>query len=231
MKLTLATAACLMTMLINYSAFAQQERVKDAQETRGYIEITLTGNTKGWEVVKRITTTGRCFSPAVAPDKLHVAYVKETPELLVSAGNGESYGNELWIYDVATDTHKLLVRGHDADEPRDIIAGIDGLQYSLDGRMIYFMSEAFATSGSIQSVDVDTGKTAFVIGGNWVKVINRGPYAGNLYVARHVYLDGPAYGTEESNWVVDKTGKAVKRVCDVFKNMKACRAFEKKYLK
>lgn len=214
------------------STYAAQQNVKfqhslRAYESRGYIHIESAEDKKGWVTGKQITTEGRCFDPTVSPDKRYVAYVKETPDILVNAASGDVPANEIWVYDVALDKHDLLLRGMDHENLDNFIGEIGRLQYSLDGKTIYFYSAAYATSGKIQAVDVQTKNTRYVIDGNSFEYIYKGKYAGNLLVSRHVYLDN---GTEFSYWLISPTGDTIKRVCSA-EDKKAYRKFYNKYIK
>lgn len=203
--------------------------VKKAYETRGYIMIDYDCYEQ-WCKGKQITTSGRCFGPILSPDNRYVAYIKETPNITVNTAEGDVTANEIWIYDVKSDKHTLLLRGRYDGDVQKAIGDIRNLRYSLDGNTISFYSSCYTTSGAIQSVDIKTKKVNYIIDGNAHDIIKRGKYAGNLYVYRRVYLHGPDGGTEFSNWVITKKGIPIKRICNQETEPKVCGQFEKEYI-
>jgi hypothetical protein len=109
----------------------------------------------------------------------------------------------------------LLVRGRANADITKTIADIRDPCFSLNGKLVYFVSAAWATSGSIQCVDVRTGKVRFISDGNSVEVIRRGPDAGKLLVSRSlINLDknGESLGRDSYAWLVSGGGRPIAEI-------------------
>jgi hypothetical protein len=106
----------------------------------------------------------------------------------------------------------LLVRGRANADITKTIADIRRPCFSLDGRLLYFVSGAWATSGSSQCVDICTGKVKFISDGNSVAVVRRGPHAGKLLVSRSLIKmnkNGESLGRDSYAWLVTADGLPV----------------------
>ena len=88
----------------------------------------------------------------------------------------------------------MLVRTRNAETMEDLIANFDGVQFSSDGRMVYFVTAAWATSGAVHVVDTTNRKERFVVAGHNVRVVPSGEYRDHLLVQQHRYfLGGGSY--------------------------------------
>ena len=144
-----------------------------------------------------------------------VAWVQDTPAQLVSTGCGDSNATELWMIREPKGQPVLLVRGRANADITKTIADIRDPCFSLNGKLVYFVSAAWATSGSIQCVDVRTGKVRFISDGNSVEVIRRGPDAGKLLVSRSlINLDknGESLGRDSYAWLVSGGGRPIAEI-------------------
>ncbi|KZL92373.1 cell wall-binding repeat-containing protein [Clostridium magnum] len=137
--------------------------------------------------------------------------LKDTDNAPISTGVGEVPSNELWLT-YSDGTEELLVSSHDAEETQDIVAGISNPQFSIDKKKIYFMSEAWATSASVHVVDIETKSEHFVCDGNYFKVIQNGPYAGNLIVNQHRYYEEG--GSYNDYYIVSPEGEQISDLGD-----------------
>jgi hypothetical protein len=145
----------------------------------------------------------------------YAVWVKDTPTQLVEAGWGECPATELWVKKEPNGEPELLVKGRYDPDIKKTIAGISNPRFSVDRKLIYFVSEAWATSGSIQCVAIDGGALNFVIDGNSVDVIERGRYAGKLLVERALIKsdkNGETLGRQLYLWLVDADGRPIKEI-------------------
>jgi hypothetical protein len=148
-------------------------------------------------------------------DEKYAVWVKDTPTQQVETGSGEIPATELWIKKEPNGEPRLLVKGRYDPDIKKTIAGISNPCFSVDRKNIYFVSEAWATSGSIQRVAVDGGAVNFVIDGNSVDVIQRGHYSGKLLVERALLKsdkNGETLGREMYLWLVDVDGRPIKEI-------------------
>ncbi len=144
-----------------------------------------------------------------------VAWVQDTPAQLVSTGCGDSNATELWVIRERKGQPVLLVRGRANADITKTIADIRRPCFSLDGRLLYFVSAAWATSGSIQCVEICTGKVKFISDGNSVEVVRRGPHAGKLLVSRSLIKmnkNGESLGRDSYAWLVSGGGRPIAEI-------------------
>jgi len=155
----------------------------------------------------KLTATGRDSAPNLAPDGRRVVFVRATPGQLVATGSGEEEAIELWLIETNGKNATLLVRGASHPQPENVLAGMQAPQFAPDGKRIFFLSAAWATSGAVHTVDPMTKKVAFVCAGNDLEVIRRGEYRGHLIVQQHRYFLGG--GSFDWHWLLKPDGKEV----------------------
>jgi hypothetical protein len=88
--------------------------------------------------------------------------------------------------------------------------GFASPHWSLDGKYVYFLSAAWATSAALHQVDVSTGAERFVIDAEDLKIIQNGPYRGMFLISRHTCHKTP--GCDFPTSVVDTAGKVITTV-------------------
>ncbi|HET7234266.1 MAG TPA: hypothetical protein VFJ16_29910 [Longimicrobium sp.] len=161
----------------------------------------------GDSVPRQITRSGRDRDARLSPDGRTIAFIRGTPGDSVDAGSGREEAGSLWIIPSAGGVARMLVRGRDDPAPERILAGLQSPQFSPDGRTLYFLSAAWATSAAVHAVDVATGAERFVAPGNSLEVVPRGRYAGSLLVWQHRYF--LVAGTYDWVWLITPDGKDV----------------------
>ena len=144
----------------------------------------------------RLTTGGRDRDPVLSPGGRRVAFVRRDTTV-----------SELWIVDVGGGPARRLVAARPNDEPRANLTRFASPRFSPDGRTIYFLTEAWVTSGAVHAVDVATGRVRYVCPGNSLRVVPRGEYAGHLMVEQHRYFVGG--GSYDWVWLVTPAGRDV----------------------
>ncbi|HFF9779760.1 hypothetical protein [Serratia marcescens] len=105
------------------------------------------------------------------------------------------------------------------------IEGISNISIAPVTGSVYFITEAWATSGAVHMLPRDVWmKTLesnkypsnddikYITDGNYVQVIETGKYAGNLIVSKHKYRDGG--GSYDPYYLVSSSGKEVKEIGD-----------------
>jgi len=163
---------------------------------RGNVVLTRPG-----AAPQRLTTGGRDREPALSPGGRRVAFVR-----------GDTTASELWIVEVGGGPPRRLVAPRPADEPRANLTRFASPRFSPDGRTVYFLAEAWATSGAVHAVELATGRVRYVCPGNSLEVVPRGEYAGHLMVHQHRYFVGG--GSYDWVWLVTPAGRDVGPIGD-----------------
>lgn len=167
---------------------------------------------------KQLTDSGHDFAPALSLDGKLVAFVRGTPDKIVSTGAGDVEATELWL--VGSDGRKpaMLVRGHEAKDVKQVVAGIAGAQFSPDGHRLYFVCAA-ADSGAVHVFDLGTRKERFFSEGTGFEVVPNGDYQGSLLIQKHKpFIGGGAY---DWFWLVRPDGKEEGPVGEDTENFKS----------
>ena len=179
-------AVSLFASALLFVRIAAAEPVVSARD--GNIFISSGGSEK------QLTSSGRDSAPALAPDGKWVVFVRAIPGKKVQSGAGEHDGAELWQVRADGKEPLMLVRTRQADKMDELIAGFEDVQFSSDGRLVYFVTPAWATSGAVHVVDTTNRKERFVVPGGALRVIPSGKYRDHLVVNQHRYfLGGGAY--------------------------------------
>jgi dipeptidyl aminopeptidase/acylaminoacyl peptidase len=152
------------------------------------------------------------------------AFVASEPRFKVEVRNTnkpkieQSTNNQLWIIR-SNGKEEMAVESKDDKSPQKLIAGISSPLISPDGRRIYFISDAWATSGAIHVYDVKTKKEKFICPGNTLQVVKTGKYKGDIIVNQHRYYGAPNYGSYDHFYLVTPSGNVVKDLGEEVKNI------------
>ena len=195
----IAASVFAITLLLGRVATA--EPAVSARE--GSIYISVNG------VEKRLTDSGRDSDPVLDPQRKWVVFVREVdgaPIVHGSDPDGEPPA-ELWQIRVDGKEPTRLVRTRDAEKPENIIAAFQNVQFSSNGRLVYFITPSWATSGALHVVDTTTGKEQFVMPGNELEIVHAGEYRDHLLVNQHRYFIGG--GSYDWFWLFRPDGKEV----------------------
>lgn len=145
-------------------------------------------------VKKQLTSSGRDSDPVLDPAGEWVVFVRRTSKEPVSSGADDHPASELWQIRADGKEPLMLVATHDAEEMENVIASFHQIQFSTDGRRVYFITAAWATSGAVHVVDTTNRKERFVVSGNDLRVVPSGEYRDHLLVSQHRYfLGGGSY--------------------------------------
>ena len=192
-----------------------QATAEDWNEARVEGSVFVTTDFEALEEIK-IDKATIAFEEISKPAKpVMEAIVMPTPHILVGTGCGDIEATELWLIDRETGQREFVLRGREDADLKKTIADIAGPVFSLDRKSIYFVSAAWATSGSIQRVDLNTKQVVFVIDGNSVDIITDGIYKGMLLVDRALIKfdkNGESLGRDSYLWLVSADGKPVREI-------------------
>jgi Tol biopolymer transport system component len=205
--LTLRSAlktACLVPLLVLLLALPAQAQAKGPSVVVDKGRIVLV-DAKG---ARRPLTSGapQDSQPSLSPDGKAVVFVRKGSGKKLESAAGEVEANEIWWMEI-TGKPRRLVASAASDDPKKFLGALQAPQFSPDGKTVFFMSAAWATSGSVHKVDVATGKTQFVSAGNTLEVVPRGEHQGKLIVQMHKYFLGG--GTYDWFWLLEPDGKEV----------------------
>lgn len=156
---------------------------------------------------RQLTSSGRDSNPVLAPDGKWVAFVRALPDKKIESGAGAHDAAELWQVRSDGKEPLMLVRTRGADKMENVIAGFQDVQFSSDGRLVYFVTPAWATSGAVHVVDTTNRKERFVVPGDALRVLHSGDYRDHLLLAQHRYFLGG--GSYDWFYVFTKDGKEV----------------------
>ena len=145
----------------------------------------------------------------VSPDGKRIVFVRGTPGRTIETAAGAVEAKEIWVAGSGGDRPERVVRGNDDPDPKKVLAGFRAPQFSPDGRRIYFLSRAYATSDTVHRVDLNTRKLSFVSDGNSLEVVRKGKYRGHLIVSKHKYTAEASY---DAYWLLTPDGKEVRRI-------------------
>lgn len=77
--------------------------------------------------------------------------------------------------------------------------------YTFGIRAIYFIADAWVTSGAIYVFELETGEVKFFTDGNAFAVLYGAPHRGQLLVLKHRYYGFPNQGSYDHFWLVSPT--------------------------
>ena len=169
--------------------------------------------------VKALTSSGHDSEPVLSPDGKWIVFVRTVPAKKLSTGLGDADATELWQIQADGKNPTVLVHPKDSDKMETVLAGFSKPQFSTNGRLVYFLSEAWATSGALHVVDSTNGKEHFVCPALEFEVVPSGEDRDCLLVAQHRYFIGG--GTYNWFWLLRPDGKEVGPVGEDTENFKA----------
>ena len=171
---------------------------------------------------KTLTKSGHDSEPALSPDKKWIVFVRTIPGKKISTGSGEVDFTELWQIRADGKEPTLLVRSKESDKMETLLAGFSKPQFSSNGKLVYFLSEAWATSGALHIVDTTNSKEHFVCPALEFEVVPSGEYRDHLLIQQHRYFVGG--GTYDWFWLFRPDGKEVGPVGEDIENFKTISA-------
>src|SRR6476620_2725929 len=199
----------ILALGIPITSFSQSVSVKD-----GNIQVTdKAGQTTS------LTSSGRDSDPILAPDGKWIAFVRKVDGKKISTGSDDVEPSELWQVRVDGKEPTMLLRCRESEKPESLIAAFENLQFSSNGKLIYFVSPAWATSGAVHVVDTTNRKERYLFPGNNLKVVPAGEYKDHFLVQQHRYFVGS--GSYDWFWLLRPDGKEVGPVGEDTSNCEA----------
>lgn len=156
---------------------------------------------------RQLTRTGLDRDAVLSPDGRTIAFIRGTPGDSVEAVAGPEEATSLWTMGVDGGGARMHLKGRTAEVAGQVLAALQSPRFSPDGRRIYFLSSAWATSGAVHVLDLSTGSERFLVAGNSLEVVPAGEYAGFLVVSQHRYF--LAGGSYDWYWLFSPDGEEV----------------------
>jgi hypothetical protein len=166
-----------------------------------------------------LTSSGRDSGPVLAPDGKWVVFVRKADGKKIATGSDEVDPTELWQVRADGKEPTLLVKCREAEKPESLIAAFENLQFSTNGKLVYFVTPAWATSGAVHVVDTTNRKERYIFPGNNLKLVPSGEHKDCLLVQQHRYFVGG--GSYDWFWLFRPDGKEVGPVGEDTENFEA----------
>ena len=191
----------LLAILFAFALAIPRLHAQEVTAKDGKIVLTVGGTPQV------LTEGGRDSDPALSPDGRTVAFVRGTPGRMISTGSGDAEATELWMVGADGKNAARLLSGATHPKTERLLAGMSSPQWSPDGRRIFFLSAAWATSGAVHVLDVATRRERFVCAGNSLQMLRTGEYRGHMIVSQHRYFLGG--GSYDWHWLLRPDGSEV----------------------
>ncbi|HXC57013.1 MAG TPA: hypothetical protein VNU97_17065 [Rhizomicrobium sp.] len=143
---------------------------------------------------KAVTSGGRDSDPVLSPDGRRVVFLRlGTGPALNDCAADATTSRPLELWSIAADgsgAKRLLALRSDPDVKKTLCA-FDNLQFSSNGRLLYFETPAWATSGAVHVYDFAAGRARFFLAGNGAVVLNAcrdRRYRDDVIVSQHRYF-------------------------------------------
>jgi hypothetical protein len=153
-------------------------------------------------------------TPDLSADLSKIVFVRyrqkpEPPE----AEDRRPYLGDIWISKVDGSDAELVLEGGPRPGlvppvegfPQEL-EGITSPKFDPDAQLVYFMADAWTTSGAIYVLDLHTREVKYLTPGNVIAVLHAEPYRGELLVCQHRYYSPPDVGSYDHFWLVTPAG-------------------------
>ena len=168
---------------------------------------------------KLLTNSGRDSEPVISPDGKYIVFVRTVPGKAMPTGSGEADSTDLWQIRADGKEPIALVRSKPSEKMETLLAGFSKPQFSSNGKLVYFLSEAWTTSGALHVVDTTNAKEHFVCPAAEFEVVRSGEYRDHLLVQQHRYFIGG--GSYDWFWLFKPDGTEVGPIGEDTANFKA----------
>ncbi len=143
---------------------------------------------------KPITSSGHDIDPVLSPDGKRIVFERLSggPALNDCASEAtETKAIELWSINADGSGAKRLLALHSDPDVGRTLCAFDDVQFSSNGRFLYFHTPAWATSGAIHVYDFKTGSERLFLPGDGLKILagcKNAKYRDDVIVEQHRYF-------------------------------------------
>lgn len=160
----------------------------------------------------RLTKGGTVSEAVLSPDGRRVAYLKTVPGPKISgplsALDGDFDPQEIWLVRTdGTGRRKLSASLPTPEVGVSKRAGLANLEFSGDGKFLYFSNLCAVVSGCLHQVDIAQATTKLFSGANKSKIVKSGRFLGYVLVVQHRYYR--CGGSFEELVLLSPTGEEV----------------------
>lgn len=143
-----------------------------------------------FNATKPITNSGRDSDPVVSPDGTFVVFTR-APESKSNNDMGcRNGGDTLMRVGVDGAREIVLLRSFASTRPERQLCGFTEKQFNSDGRLLYFLTPGWATSGALHVYDFKTQRERFVVDASGLFVLSkcRNEHKDRVAIMRHKYF-------------------------------------------
>jgi hypothetical protein len=165
----------------------------------------------GKSTPRTLTFGGHDSDPVLSPDGKRVVFVRHLAGAALkdcSADASVATPVELWSVSTDGSGAKKLLGLKSANDVKATLCAFNAAQFSSNGRLLYFTTPAWATSGAVHVYDFGSGREHFVTDGDNLAVLAQcmSPgYRDTLVVTKHKYF--AMGGSYDWYWLVAPNGK------------------------
>lgn len=142
-----------------------------------------------------------------APDSTLVAFVRTSVDRTITIDGADEKVIELWVARPDGSSGRRILESKAADDRRAALYSFEKLVFSNDGKRLYFLSDAWTTSGALHVVDIATRRSRYIAPANSILLLRSGQYAGCLVVSQHRYFLGS--GSYDLYWMLAEDGDEI----------------------
>jgi len=148
-------------------------------------------NGEVWRDGRKLTNLGNVTEASLSPDGQMIILIRRDQKVRDESVPDRDR-DSLWLMNgLVAQPHQILHWHEDWRDLKKNLTGLTSPVWSPDGRFVYVLSSAWATSWAVHQVEIPSGRETFVIDGADLKVIQDGPYRGMLLVSRHTCHQAP----------------------------------------
>ena len=161
-----------------------------------------------------LTHDGVDSDPVLSPDQKSIVFNRRSapsPSMKLC----DTDAQELWTISIDGSSPRKLLSTHGEDDSHLAICAFDAKQFSSDGKLLYFETPAWVTSGATHVFDFRIGKERFVVASNGLKVLNdckSKKYRDHLLVNQHRYYKSG--GSYDAEFLYTPQGKEIRMIDD-----------------
>jgi hypothetical protein len=165
---------------------------------------------------KPLTKSGRDDDPALSPDGRFVVFTRASEKSATDESDCKEGADTLMRVNVDGSGEAVLLRSRASQKPEGKLCGFTAKQFNSDGRLLYFLTPGWATSGALHVYDFKAKAERFVIAASGLFVLGacKNEHKDRVAILRHKYF--VFGGSYDWYWLYDpKTNKEIGPLGDI----------------